>query len=217
MSGAKPNVCFSGGAEGSDLAWGRVAKSIGHGVIHFGFAGHKSKAPVEEIVILPDDDLSSADPYCELASARIKRHWPPKSPFVKNLLRRNWFQVEISASCYAISDFKLNNARFELGQQLVDGMVGGGTAWATAMFIDRHGGNACPCYVFDQDTCYWFEWKGVWTRIYEPPKPKDVYAGIGTRKLNMVGNLAIEVLMDYKQDFHSKTYPMLRPINEEET
>ena len=100
------NWCFSGGADGSDLQWGMTAGKKGHGVIHWSFLGHKSSAPMQEIVILPQDQLDTGDPYCALANKTLKRRWPPKNIHVGNLLRRNWFQVCFSSSCYAVSDFK---------------------------------------------------------------------------------------------------------------
>jgi hypothetical protein len=203
------DVCLSGGALGSDLAWGMTAGMAGHGVIHFSFAGNKSLAPSSEIVILTVAQLQAADQYCERANTTLKRHWPPKSGFVRNLLRRNWYQVESATSCYAVSGFKLDGW-LEIGAELDPRWeVQGGTAWATQMFIDKHHGAPCACYVFDQDVCNWFEWRGKWTRIYEPPKPSGIYAGIGTRPLHLIGKLAIRVLMDYKQDFHTANYPML--------
>jgi hypothetical protein len=201
------DVCLSGGAKGSDLAWGQAAGSAGHTVIHFGFPSHKSNARASDIVILTADQLKAADQFCERANINLKRHWPPKSIYVRNLLRRNWYQVETAESCYAVSTF--GGDWIDLNIE-IEGHVAGGTAWAVQMFINKHNGEPCPCYVFDQDTCNWFEWRGKWLRIYEPPKPKGIYAGIGTKNLHQVGDLAIKVLMDYQQDFHSARYPMAK-------
>ena len=60
----KANWCLSGGADGSDLQWGMNAGKAGHSVTHWGFKGHKSSAPIEEITILPDDLLMTADIPC---------------------------------------------------------------------------------------------------------------------------------------------------------
>lgn len=188
-----------------------VAGSAGHSVIHWSFNGHKSNAPISETVTLTKAQLKLADQYCARAAPSLRRPWPPRRTYVQNLLRRNWYQVETAQRCYAISLFRLDSTqRIAIGETISDVMVQGGTAWAVQMFIDKHNGQACPCYVFDQNCCYWFEWKGVWTRIYEPPRPAGIYAGVGTRKLNSIGKLAIRVLLDYQQDFHSETYPMLR-------
>lgn len=200
------NWCLSGGADGSDLQWGMTAGKAGHGVIHWGFKGHKSSAPKSEIVILPQSELDTADPHCAKANETLKRRWPPQWKNVGNLLRRNWFQVCFSESCYAVSTLKhvIPGASIPIGAEALNAIVQGGTGWAVQMFIDLHDGNACPCYVFDQDAGYWFEWKGVWVRIYEPPKPQGIWAGIGTRKIEFAGKLAIRTLMDYKPESNLK-------------
>ena len=181
-----PNICLSGGAIGADLQWGMCAGTLGHSVIHWGFKGHKSDAPNQEIVLLTEEQLEIADEYCIKANRTLKRHYPPKSPFVRNLLRRDYYQVAWNDSVYAIST-------------LVDGMAQGGTAWAVQMFLDSHNNEPCPCYVFCQEQCHWFEWQGNWVPIYEPPIPSGIYAGIGSRDLLFNGKLAIRVLMNYKK------------------
>jgi hypothetical protein len=183
--------CLSGGADQSDLLWGAAAKSRGHGVIHLSFAGHKTAAPTDGLVCLDATRLEQADEHCRLANEILHRTFPPRSKIVTNLLRRSWYQVETATSCYAISSIK-------------DGQVVGGTAWAVTMFLLKNNLAACAAYVFDQEAGYWYRWDDGWRRIYEPPKPSDIYAGIGTRKLNFVGRLAIRVLMDY--DLEPKKY-----------
>jgi hypothetical protein len=179
-------ICLSGGADGSDLQWGMTAGQAGQTVIHFSFEGHRSFAPSQEIVVLDNAKLSEADPHLEAASLMLKRHYPPRSAHVRCLLQRNWFQVAWSGSCYAVSAIK-------------DGMVQGGTVWATAMFLLRHECKPCPLYVFDQESGLWFHWSGEWSQISAPPIPSGIWAGIGTRKLNNTGKNAIRNLMRYGQ------------------
>jgi len=183
------NMCLSGGADGADLMWGMTAGMAGHKVFHWSFKGHRSNAPASEIVVLNDRQLAEADDYCLRASHSLRRRFPPNSLYVRNLLRRNYYQVAWSDACYAVAS--LDGA----------GQVSGGTAWATQMFIDRHNGAACPCYLFDQQDGRWKVWDGPqgWRAIYEPPKPVGVWAGIGSRELLLVGKLAIRVLMGYQK------------------
>jgi hypothetical protein len=123
----------------------------------------------------------------------LQKRFSPKSRF-SNLLRRNWYQVRDSDSCYAISSIK-------------DNLVQGGTGWAVAMFINLHDGAKCPVYVFDQIVSHWFQWTGaVWEPIYEPPPPEGIWAGIGTRNINWIGSLAIKVLMDYAPTSTKSSY-----------
>lgn len=182
------NLCLSGGAVGADLQWGMVAGSVGHHVIHWSFQGAKTQAPPSEIVVLDDEQLSEANEKCESAGKYLHRPFPLKSKYTTNLLRRNWYQVAWSNACYAISSFDK------------DGFVKGGTAWATTMFIQRFNNEPCPCFVFDQNEGYWAEWTGKWDRIKTPPVPSGIWAGIGTRDLNVIGKLAIRVLLNYRSN-----------------
>ena len=194
------NWCLSGGADGSDLQFGMCAGALGHGVIHFSFKGHQTSAPEAETVVLTELQLQGADRQCRVANKSLRRRFPAKSPRVTNLLRRDWYQVETAQACYAVSAFELPpGPTIPLGAVFHMG-VKGGTAWAVQMFLDRHRGEACPCYVFDQVVCHWFQWVGEgWQCIYEPPKPTGIYAGIGIRALLPMGKLAIRTLMDYQK------------------
>lgn len=194
------NTCLSGGAEGSDLAWGALAAKLGHGVVHYSFAGHRTRAPVEQRHVLTAAELCWADLYCLRANETLRRRYPAKTLHSTNLLRRDWYQSQ-AHSCYAITRLGLrHNQRITLGA-VVKGSIAGGTAWAVQMFIDRHQRAACDCFVFDQDLCRWFRWHGDgWQAIFAPPRPVGLYAGIGTRDLSSVGLLAIEVCMNDTAD-----------------
>lgn len=183
------HICLSGGAEGADLQWGMCAGQAGHTVVHWSFAGHRSRAPSVEVAVLSPEQLEAADEPCKAASKGIKRWFPPKSLFVRNLLRRNWYQVRDAERVYAVAT-------------LEDGIVSGGTAWATQMFIDRFGGAKCECYVFDQGTDAWYQWAGgervKWEHLPNgPPAPQGIWAGVGSRELSATGKAAIRALMGY--------------------
>jgi hypothetical protein len=183
------DICLSGGADGSDLQWGMTAGQAGHMVVHWSFEGHRSKAPASEVVVLSNEQLDEAEAPCKQASKSLQRWFPPKSLYVRNLLRRNWFQVREAERVYAIVT-------------LLHGIVQGGTAWATQMFIDRFNGEKCECYVYDQETEAWFQWSGPngWVMLPDgPPKPHGVWAGIGSRDLKQCGKDAIRSLMGYQK------------------
>ena len=103
-------------------------------------------------------------------------------------------------SCYAISTFGISSTnRIAVGECLdTECEVDGGTAWAVQMFIDRFDDQECDCYVFDQVACYWFKWTGAWQRIYQPPFPEGIWAGVGKRDLLLQGRLAIRALLDQR-------------------
>ena len=75
----KANWCLSGGAIGSDLAWGVAAAAVGHGVIHFSFQGHQTLAPPEQVVRLTAEQLASADEPCRRANQTLRRRFPARS------------------------------------------------------------------------------------------------------------------------------------------
>lgn len=184
------NLCLSGGADGADVQWGMVAGRAGYAVRHFTFAGHRSQAPAEEIVVLTKDQLAVADVHLHTANKTMKRKWPVSNQFVANLLRRNYYQVAWSDAVYAVASIE-------------KGMVTGGTCWAVQMFLDRFGFDPAPVYVFDQVTDRWLTWNGTgWDEIETPPKPSGVWAGIGSRDLKDNGKMAIRNLLGYvKPDF----------------
>lgn len=170
-------VCCSGGAEGADLEWGCAATKSNHAVMHFVFAGHRSRADKDQLVELTKDQLEVANDHLARANKSLHRRWPVSNYFVGNLLRRNYYQVVWSQSLYAISGFDSY------------GMVEGGTAWAVQMMIDLNPG--AGIYVFDQKVGQWYQWKGGWVPVIKPPKPDGIYAGIGSRKLLTAGKEAI--------------------------
>lgn len=188
MSDIFDRFCMSGGADGADLQWGVCAGLAGHTVKHFIFAGHRSKAPREELVVLTEEQLLVADPFLERANETLKRRFPGQNPFVNSLLRRNYYQVAWSDSVYAVSSIDKK------------GLVEGGTSWAVQLFLDRFDGRPCDAYVYDQKTSKWFVWDGQqigWNHIIEPPTPSGVWAGIGSRDLKENGKQAIRNLLGY--------------------
>lgn len=180
------NICLSGGAIGSDLCWGECARKIGHAVVHWSFKGHKSDAPEENIVELTDAQLKEANDLLEKARKRMGRK-PANGTLVRNLLRRNYHQINHTERVYAISE-------------IVDESTKGGTGYAVTMYLLRNGMKPCECYVFDQVLKQWFCWKGLWEKIDSPPKPHGVWTGIGVRDINEDGKKAIENLMKEDDD-----------------
>jgi hypothetical protein len=174
-------ICLSGGADGADMYWGNAATRAGQIVIHYIFKEHRSKACKDQTVILTDEQLLLADPSLIEANKKLKRAFPSANDFVNSLLRRNFYQIRAASSLYAVSTIK-------------DGIVEGGTSWAVTMFINKFGGASCPAYVFDQTDEHWYVWSGEWAKTNEVPKPTDIWAGIGSRKLTKRGKAAIDGL-----------------------
>lgn len=174
------NLCTSGGAKGSDLLWGDLAINLNHRLYHISFEGHRvdlkdSLANQKNVFKMSQDSLNLADPYLVRASKTLKRHFPAKSQFVNNLLRRNWFQIRSAERVYAIAEIQRD-------------VVKGGTGWAVQMFLDRElkkGKKVIQCYVLNPTDLRWYQYiEDRCVGIEIPPKPHGRWAGIGTRTIN---------------------------------
>lgn len=182
-------TCVSGGAKGSDLAWGTYAEPAGYRIIHASFSGHQTNARPDQLKIYLQPELDLALPALLLANKALKRQRPDTESHRGRLLARNFYQVqEPVEAVYAITT-----------QVYEDGTVAGGTGWAVQMFIDRCDQRLCvpyPTYVFEQTRRSWFQRaRQGWTKIDQPPPPPSHFAGIGTRKLNRDGERAIKELL----------------------
>ncbi len=151
---------------------------MGHDIIHYSFAGHKIYDYPQNVVVLPQDKLNEAIGPATAAAKTLSKNVPSK-PFVRNLILRNWFQVREAERVYAVAPFDFY------------GLVDGGTGWATQMFIGRHNGLACECYVLNPRNLKWYVWGGDEYIQYDPPKPHGRWAGIGTRKLSHQTSIAM--------------------------
>ena len=180
------DLCLSGGANGADLQWGMTAGSIGHGVIHWSFHDHNTKAPYEEIVRLTDDTLEEGLETVKRAAKRLNKCVPYKQ-YVRKLILRSYFQIRDSSSLYAVGNFK-------------NGEVDGGTSWAVEMFKERMEEDYdLKMYVFDQRQNVWKEYtvQDGWKIIETPPIPSGIWTGIGSRELTNDGKEAIRNLMGW--------------------
>jgi hypothetical protein len=179
-------VCLSGGALGSDTAWGEAAKTLGHRVLHWSTPQHKSKLSEHELVCLTQSQLLKADPAVHRANQTLQRRFQHHSPIFANVFRRNWYQVAWTNSLYAIVNMDNN--------QKIDG----GTAWAVQMYIDRFLYDkediaTCQLFCYDQNRNIWLSWRNGWQGLNNLPKsPTGLWTGIGTRKLGKLGLDAIK-------------------------
>ena len=134
-------------------------------------------------MVLTEDLLKTAEPFVSKANDTLKRRYPTKNPHVNHLLERNYYQVAWSDSVYGVGE-------------LSKSQIKGGTAWAFQMFWDL---GKTESYFFDQNENQWYQWTNQWSPMEQPPQPKGIWAGIGTRNLNVQGKQAIRTLMDYEK------------------
>lgn len=182
------NIMHSGGAIGSDTYWAIKATDLGHRVIHHSFEGHrKIDAPGEIDYIDKYSNLfPMIDSHLAAANEILDRSYPTRSHHTNMLLRRNFFQIWLSRSVYAV------------GFLDDDMSVKGGTAWAIEMFKNIRGGNI---FFFEQNHQRWFtKMKNQRTfveapKCFVPLKPYGWWTGIGTRNLLDVGMKAIDEVL----------------------
>ncbi len=188
--------CNSGGAPGSDTVFEEECIKKGIPVIAWSFPAHNIKSPNKKN--LTKEELDEGWEHVIIANKTLKRNIYNLSPYVRNLLSRNWFQVKNSDAVFAIGEFDNgpNKNNFTT--------VKGGTGWAIEEAIN----NNIPVYFFDQIKGLWFndgiirdvetgiEWTRFMTNKDSELKPKLTprFAGIGTREINEVGIMAIKKL-----------------------
>lgn len=183
--------CLSGGAEGADTYWSILAERYAATeTLHFSYEGHRKycKDAVGLRVKVSPERLMLADAALKKAKKGNNRNFPCRSDHVNSLLRRNYYQIIDSNSCYAVS-------------RIIHGVVDGGTSWATQMYVDKHMEynpmRPCECYIYDTITDQWHQWiYNMWHPIeaYEVPTPKGIWTGIGSRELTENAKTAMEEL-----------------------
>ena len=172
----------SGGAEGSDTYFGRMAEEYGHGESHYSFTGHKSSRPESTMVRLTKQELEAGGKDAQLAARMLQKN-KVTNPFIRNLILRNVHQVKNADQVFAISEIT------NIGQ------VKGGTGYAIEMAKNKKK----EIYVYDQKKFQWYK-NNYEKKAWEPvPDSKvniteDNYAGIGTRNITQDGKYAIEDL-----------------------
>jgi hypothetical protein len=160
-------VNHSGGAIGSDTVWGELSGQYGVVSEHYWY-GKRTENGNHEIT---EEEFEEGKEHVLEANKTLHRQ-PYK---YMNLLARNYSQVKNADEIFAIGRFK-------------NKVVDGGTGWAVQMAIDD--GKIVNFY--DQDKCVWGRYSdGKWERSDTPVLTKN-FAGIGTRKLNDNGWMAIK-------------------------
>lgn len=175
-------ICNSGGAQGSDSVFGNECLKRNIQVIDWSFEGHNTKS--KSIKILTKEELEEGFEHIKVANKTLKRNIYRLSPYVKNLLSRNWYQVLNSEAIFAVGNLT-EDLKF----------VEGGTGWCVQAAID----NRKPTYVFEQNLNFWFKYSYVFHRfiqMHTDPKLTKTFAGVGTREINENGINAINRLFN---------------------
>jgi hypothetical protein len=170
---AREVTLYSGGARGTEAAFGEAAAAHGLNEVNFTFAGHHINRSVN-MQTLSTEELTKSDVSLAEVSKRLGRDYSTR-PWMRQILQSIWHQVN---SGYQV---------FVVGEILWDGTVKGGTGWAAelAKMYNR------PLSVFDQIKECWFTWKNDTWVEETPVVAHKTICGTGTRHVNDAATQAI--------------------------
>jgi len=176
---AKNYVLYSGGAQGSESEFGKLAEKFGVQEVNFTFDKHKIFRS-RGVRVLTSDELLKGDVSLAYLSKLMNRKYNT-GPMFKKVLQSIWHQI--------------NNAEevFVVGTILDDNTVKGGTGWGAEF------SKLCnkSLHVYDQEQHAWFKWnKESWGHEKQPKIRHKSFAGTGTRFLNSKGKKAIKELFE---------------------
>ena len=170
-------ICFSGGANGAEAAFGEGAERLGIDEVNFTFEGH-NPARQRGLRVLTQAELRRGDVSLAYVSKLMHRKYPD-TPLFRKVLQTLWHQVQNGQEIFVVG--KIND----------DDTVTGGTGIAAeyAKLFNK------PVYVFDQVRDGWVRWNGeAWETAAAPLIRQPLFCGTGTRFLEANGRAAIDAL-----------------------
>ena len=178
MHTPRPTECtlYSGGANGSESAFGEACESWGVHEVNFTFEGHKQVRSRGRYELSPRE-LAAGDVSLVYVSRRLNRTYSEGS-LIRRVLQTLWHMVSRSQQVFVI------------GQIQEDGTVVGGTGWSVE--LARMWNKSL--WVYDQDQKGWFYWNGERWMPGTPLITSIHFTGTGTRYLTDDGRQAIEDL-----------------------
>jgi hypothetical protein len=176
---ANSYTLLSGGACGSESAFGMWAERYGVREINFSFEGHEISRS-RGVVKLNEGELHQGDVSLAYLVLHMHRTYP-QTPEFRKVLQSIWHQVQSAGEVFAI------------GVIQQDSTVRGGTGWAVE--LARHWDK--PIYVFDQERCAWHRWRAnAWVEAPTPVITHNRFTGTGTRNPNEAAKKAIRDLFE---------------------
>lgn len=168
---------FSGGAQGTEAEFGRLAEQYGVQEVTFTFEGHKVERTRGMRVLTPEE-LMRKDVSLSYVSKLLNRTFT-NAPTMRKILQTIMYQIDAGHEVFVV------------GTIMEDGTVKGGTGWGTefAKICNK------PLYAFGQARNCWHKWTGeIWERCDTPVITSLHFAGTGTRFLEDNGRIAIAEL-----------------------
>jgi len=177
MSEFESYTLFSGGAQGTESAFGRLAEQYGLAEVNYTFEGHKIDR-TRGVRFLTTEELSKKDVSLTYVSKLLGRKFT-NAEKMRKVLQTIMYQVESGHEVFVVGTIQ------------EDGTVKGGTGWGAefAKICNK------PLYVFGQVKNGWFKWeKGEWIQVQDPVITDRHVTGTGTRFLEENGRKALEDL-----------------------
>ena len=168
---------FSGGAQGAENQFGKLAEYHGLAEVNFTFEGHKIER-TRGVRVLTDEELTRKDVSLTYVSKLLDRKFT-NAEKMRKVLQTIMYQVESGDQIFVVGSIQ------------EDGTVKGGTGWGAEFAKICNKG----LYVFDQNQDNWFTWQhGEWKAAQNPVITSSHFTGTGTRFLEENGKKAIEAL-----------------------
>lgn len=174
----RPGDCtlYSGGANGSEAAFGEAAEKWGVHEVNFTFDGHKQGRERGRYELSPRE-LAAGDVSLVYVSRRLNRTYSEGS-LIRKVLQTLWHMVSRSQQVFVV------------GQIQEDGTVVGGTGWSVE--LARMWNKSL--WVYDQDRKGWYRWDGNEWVSGTPVIESIHFTGTGTRYLTEDGQAAVDDL-----------------------
>ncbi len=173
---------FSGGALGSESAFGAAAEACGLQEVTFTFAGNEPQRS-RGLRELSPEDMALRDVSVQYVSRLMGRSYPSQTD-------ESSFRSLLQCICWQVASGK---EIFVVGEILPDNTVKGGTGWGAefAKICNK------PLFVFDQAQGDWFRWDQTrWVLARGVTITREAFTGTGTRALNDAGRKAILELFE---------------------
>lgn len=170
---------YSGGAKGSEAAFGEAAARWGVTEVAFTFEGHRQDRSDGRYVLSPAE-LAAGDVSLQYVSKRLNRTYNDQGGLIRGVLQTLWHMVSRSQQVFVV------------GAIQDDGTVRGGTGWSVELARTW----SRDLWVFDVGREGWLRWDGqAW--LPGVPVIRSVhFTGTGTRRLDEAGRAAIDDLFE---------------------
>jgi hypothetical protein len=177
-------TCYSGGAQGADMAFEMYGALLNVKIIAYSFKGHKTKSMFRKI--LTKAELQEGWKHILIAAKTLKRNIKNVSDYTQKLLARDYYQAKNADAIFAISKIIKPG---ELGNQYINKsnieVVDGGTGYCVQCAINMNK----PVYVFNMKDNNWYNWDYIEHKFIRCNLPKLTknFAGIGSRQITKKG------------------------------